>query len=411
MFPKHDDFAVRNVGLPGMIGALGACFGRVVTLDSPKARPPGSFNWAATLWHELAHVVTLQMSRQRVPRWLTEGISVYEERQARPGWGRESEMQFLQALADGTLIPLASLNSGFSDPRRISLAYQQASVVVEHLIERFGGEVVPRLLRAYGEGLDDERALQKAAGVDLQDLQRSFDVFTEARFGTARRALAAIEGLEEAAGSGTVEPIEALAASHPSSFQVQMVLGAARLRQGDHDGAKAAFERAATLVPSATGPGGPQAMLAKVAEAARDASAQRTALATAVTEHHTALELARALLETARSADDKPRLRLAAERITELDPFDAGAHAVLGRLAYADGDVPAALLSFRRALTAGPADPVAARTDLAEVLLASGAVAEAKQHVVVALEMAPRYERAQDVLLAITEGEAGRRLR
>ena len=33
MFPKHDDFAVRTAGLPGMIGALGACFGRVVTLD------------------------------------------------------------------------------------------------------------------------------------------------------------------------------------------------------------------------------------------------------------------------------------------------------------------------------------------------------------------------------------------
>ena len=73
MFPKHDDFAVRNVGLPGMIGALGACFGRVVTLDSPRARPPGDFNWGATLWHELAHVITLQMSKNRVPRWLTEG--------------------------------------------------------------------------------------------------------------------------------------------------------------------------------------------------------------------------------------------------------------------------------------------------------------------------------------------------
>ena len=39
-----------------MIGALGACFGRVVTMDSPKARPPGEFQWEATLWHELAHV-------------------------------------------------------------------------------------------------------------------------------------------------------------------------------------------------------------------------------------------------------------------------------------------------------------------------------------------------------------------
>ena len=92
MFPKHDDFAVRTVGLPGMIGALGACFGRVVTLDSPKARPPGDFNWAPTLWHELAHVITLQLSKQRVPRWLTEGISTYEEKLGSPAWGREGEL-------------------------------------------------------------------------------------------------------------------------------------------------------------------------------------------------------------------------------------------------------------------------------------------------------------------------------
>src|SRR5688572_14393809 len=38
MFPSHDDFAVRTLGLPGMLGALGACFGRVVTIDSPRAR-------------------------------------------------------------------------------------------------------------------------------------------------------------------------------------------------------------------------------------------------------------------------------------------------------------------------------------------------------------------------------------
>ena len=47
--------------------ALGACFGRVVTLDSPRARPPGDFSWGETLWHEMAHVITLQLSRQRVP--------------------------------------------------------------------------------------------------------------------------------------------------------------------------------------------------------------------------------------------------------------------------------------------------------------------------------------------------------
>src|SRR5207249_3823097 len=101
IFPKHDDFAVRNLGLPGMIGALGACFGRVVTMDSPKARPPGEFQWEATLWHELAHVVTLQMSNQRLPRWLSEGTSVYEEKRARPEWGREMDVTFAAMLERG----------------------------------------------------------------------------------------------------------------------------------------------------------------------------------------------------------------------------------------------------------------------------------------------------------------------
>ena len=123
MFPKHDDFAVRTLGLPGMIGALGACFGRVVTLDSPRARqPPGDFLWEATLWHELGHVITLQMSNQRVPRWLTEGISEWEETQARRDWTRPGEEMFARVLNRKQDIKLKELNEAFQDPKRISLA-------------------------------------------------------------------------------------------------------------------------------------------------------------------------------------------------------------------------------------------------------------------------------------------------
>src|SRR3954471_23022084 len=110
IFPKHDDFAVRTLGLPGMIGALGVCFGRVVTMDSPRARP-GEFQWEATLWHELAHVITLQMSNQRLPRWLSEGISVYEETQHREDWGREMEMEFASMMNRGEVLKLKDLNA------------------------------------------------------------------------------------------------------------------------------------------------------------------------------------------------------------------------------------------------------------------------------------------------------------
>ena len=101
-----------------MIGALGACFGRVVTLDSPKARPPGDFNWEPTLWHELGHVITLQLSKQRVPRWLTEGISVYEEKLGDPDWGREGELTFAAAYGAGEIMTLRELNAAFTNPEK-----------------------------------------------------------------------------------------------------------------------------------------------------------------------------------------------------------------------------------------------------------------------------------------------------
>ena len=146
MFPKHDDFAVRTIGLPGFIGALGACFGRVVTLDSPNARDPGDFNWGETLWHEIAHVITLQMSKNRLPRWLSEGISVWEERRARPEWGREMDMAFAQAMNEDKVLNLEVLNEGFSDPKLISLAYYQASLVVDHIVDTYGEPALHRFV-------------------------------------------------------------------------------------------------------------------------------------------------------------------------------------------------------------------------------------------------------------------------
>ena len=205
MFPKHDDFAVRTVGLPGMIGALGACFGRVVTLDSPKARPPGDFNWAPTLWHELAHVMTLQLSKQRVPRWLTEGISTYEEKLGSPAWGREGELSFVAAYGHGEHMSLRELNAAFQDPEKISLAYYEASILTEHIVGKYGMGALRKLLVTYGEGLEGEAALKAGLGVDIDTLQADFDKLLAAKYGSVVRALKPPKELEP--GKGNPEAI------------------------------------------------------------------------------------------------------------------------------------------------------------------------------------------------------------
>ncbi len=67
-------------------------------------------------------------------------------------------------------------------------------------------------------------------------------------------------------------------------------------------------------------------------------------------------------------------------------------------------DHPAAVRAFRSALASKPADPAVAHIDLAEAYLATGKPAEAKAETLQALEIAPSFERAQDLLLKLVDG-------
>lgn len=399
MFPRHDDFAVRTLGLPGMIGALGACFGKVVTLDSPRARPPGEFNWGATLWHELAHVITLQLSNQRVPRWLTEGISVWEETRARAEWGREMEVTFAGALNGGQVMKLRDLNAGFSSPQLISLAYYEASLLVEHIVARFSEAALRELVRVFAEDLETEAAITRVLKVSIDDLQTSFDRFLDERFGRLRRALATPEGFDPDA---PVERLRAAATANAGSFPVQVALARA-LEEKEPDAAIATYQRAAALVPMATGEGSPQARLAALLTAKGDKAGAARALETLTGFDHTDVAAARQLVGLLDPATDASRRRAALAKVVAVDPFDAAAHSEIGRFALADGRLPEAIQAFRVAVAAGPQDRAGAHADLGEALEKSGSRADAKTQALRALEVAPTYVRAQELLLRLVE--------
>ncbi len=400
IFPKHDDFAVRNVGLPGMIGALGACFGRVVTMDSPKARTSGNFQWEATLWHELAHVVTIQMSNQRVPRWLTEGISEYEQKRARPEWARQMDLEFASMMNADKVIKLRDLNAAFTDPRLIGIAYFQGSVVVDYLFDTYGQAGVNRLLRAYGQGQDTDAALKSALDTDFDRMQAGFDQMLERRFGAIRRAL---QGEDAATlGKKPLEELKTIAAAQPRSYPAQMALGRALLKAGDADAATRAFEAAAVLIPISPAP---HSELAHLALERKDRPRAIAELQAVVANDFDNLEAARDLATLMRQADvtDPVKVRAVDERIVAIDPFDNDAHTVLGRLALQRDEVDTATREFRVALALNPVDKAAAHTDLAESYLKAGRKDDAKRQTLAALEIAPTYGRAQDLLLKIVE--------
>ena len=263
VFPVHDDFAVRNLGLPGLIGALGACFGRVVSIDSPHARQPGTFSWQATLWHELAHVITLQMSNQRVPRWLTEGISVYEEGRARPEWGRDMEVPFAMAMEQGKVLKLKDLNSGL------------------HQARHDRARVLRGLAARRSHCRDAWRGGAAAAPADVWRGRRRGCRHPEGAWGHDRRPAGIVrQGARRAllldsrgAARPAAKPLAARTQprcawrrrAKPGSYRAQMAFGLALAEQGD----KAAYEpleKASALIPVAIGEQSPHAVMARLAE-------------------------------------------------------------------------------------------------------------------------------------------------
>jgi tetratricopeptide (TPR) repeat protein len=311
------------------------------------------------------------------------------------------EVTFARAYRDGKVIPVRELNAGFTKPDTIALAYFQASLLVEHLVQMRGDAGLIALLKAYGDGLENEAALQRAFDLSIDSLQTSFDAELKNRYAQLAHRLREVPELAAATSS---EALEALAVRHPDSFAVQMTLGKAFAAADDRAGAMAAYERAATLVPQVTGPDSPRAQLALMATASGDSARAVRELTAHIAVDHTSVDAARQLLAAAEGAGDRAAARAAAARIVALDPFDSAAHTTIGRTALADGDHGTALREFRAAIETGPVDPAAAHCDVGEAYLAAGKDGDAKRHALASLEVAPSFERAQELLLKAVEG-------
>jgi tetratricopeptide (TPR) repeat protein len=298
---------------------------------------------------------------------------------------------------------LPDLNAGFMDPATISMAYYEASLLVEYLVETRGQGALESLVRAFADGGDTDATLRKTLNTTLPELQPQFTTWLNTRFDSILKARRTPDDVVITSRTPP-ETLEQLAEAHPGYFDLQVRLGEVRAQAGDTAGAYSAWERAITLVPAATGEDGPRARIVKLAMEQGDAPRAIAALEETLKREGANVDAARQLAMLLDRAEQPVRAAQAWARVAALDPFDANASAVLGREALSRRDAELAARWFRAALAAGPADRAAAHCDLAESYLGTGQAALAKRQVLAALENAPMYARAQDLLLAIVDG-------
>lgn len=175
VFDRHADFSVRSTGFEGF-PALGVCFGPVVTALSPLSEMRGNFSWAETSYHEFSHVVHLALTRNRCPRWITEGLATWEEERKNPSWTRNMRRELVDNLAMNAIIGVRDLNRAFRGPR-IIWAYYQGGLMCEMLIDAYGFPAMVDFLEAFNDGLELDAAVQRAYGMTPEKLDADFLAF------------------------------------------------------------------------------------------------------------------------------------------------------------------------------------------------------------------------------------------
>jgi len=171
-FPRHPDFSARTVGFTGF-GALGVCFGNVFTLLSPRSELRGQFAFDKTAVHELVHVVTLGLSRNKVPRWLTEGISVHEEHVYSKSGDREMDLDLFNYFKSGEIVPVRELNRIFGGPK-IMFGYFQGGLLADYLVELRGESVLHEMLQRYARDEETPGVIEAVLGMSCEELDRAF---------------------------------------------------------------------------------------------------------------------------------------------------------------------------------------------------------------------------------------------
>ncbi len=404
MFPSHADFSVRTLGETGF-GALGVTFGSLLVMDSPAARTRGEYNWASTLWHELAHAFHLGMTDHRVPRWFTEGLAVHEQHRAREGWGHQPTVPFLRAFLDGRLRKVSELDDGFmrpAYPEQVMFSYYQASLVFQLLEERYGFDEVRAMLDGYGRGRSTDALLASVLGTTAERFDEEFERYVRARFAGPIRALAPVG--ESLPAEATTEDLESFVRSHPGNLSGRIRLGARLVEEERYREARPHLIEALRMFPEYGGPDSPYLYLARIHAEEGDPERAAAALAriNALSESHydALIEQARLLEGLGRS----PEALGVLQKAVQVYPYEVELLKRVAELAAANGQHALAVRARRGVLALNPVDRADALYRLAVAQKDSGDRDGARRTVLRALEIAPNFEPALELLLALRGG-------
>ena len=383
VYPNHEDFAVRTMGMPGL-GALGVTFGEVVAMDSPSARTPGDFNWGSTLWHEMSHVFILSATHHRVPRWFTEGLAVHEEGERSPEWKDRVTPEVLLAIRDKKLLPVSNLDRGFvypEYPSQVVVSYFQAGSICDFIKAKWSEGKLLEMVHSYGN-------LQTTPQVIEHDLATSPDEFDKQYFAWINQKYGA-------------------QAAHFDEWRGKLKALFAAAKQKQYDTVVQQGPAILALYPEYVGDANVYELMADAYNTQGDAKAEAAILTAYEHQGGQMPDVLKRLAALQQAAGQIAEASATLERVTYIYPVkDADLHKRLGDLRYAQKQYDGAIREYNALVASHPVDKAGAEFALAQAYLATGQRDKAEESVLAALETAPGYRPAQKLLLELQQSPA-----
>ncbi len=401
IFDRQNDFAVRTFGIPDVAGFLGVCFGKVITANSPASQRDSPNNWESVLWHEFCHVITLQMTKNRIPRWLSEGISVYEERLRDKRWGQHMTPEFRQQVREDRITPVSELSSAFLNAKSgsdLNFAYYESSMVVEFIVQEHGFEALRKILRSLNDGLTINDALDRHTG-GLEELESGFRTY----FQSVAEEFAPGVAFTIRRGPPTEETPAIVIEEDPNlpNYSQGLAAAAALMKTEQLDTAEERLLQLIRLYPEDPSPQSARRLLASIYGRQQRTDEQIAALTEHLQVSADDLNSAMKLLSLQVEAEQWELALAAAKNVEAIDPLQSAAIRQTLTAATALKNSEVSIQMLRALLELEPGDSARTHFMLAKIFSKDN-VETARRHVLLSLEKAPRYREAHKLLLKIS---------
>ncbi len=378
IYPNHDDFAVRTVGTPG-VGLLGVAFGYLFAMDSPTSSASADFHWGNVLWHELAHVFSLEASSSRTTRWFSEGLSVFEEWHSGPVGSIHLPSYVYEAIRDDKLLPVADLDSGFMRPtyeNQIMVSYMQAGLTCTYIAERWGDDALADMLLAFRNGLDGREAIETVLDTKVTSFDRDFEKWLSAQF-------------------------DNLLSNYDQWVNLNKMIGMA-IENEDWQQVIHFSQQSLDIYPEDTGTYSAWRAQAMAYRELEDLDGERRALEGYFSKDGYAPEMLNRLAEIYQMLGDTRGAHRVHRALRFIAPQGESLHLNLANEYFAQGEFQQAISEYEILLAMDIHDKSSVYLSLARTYLAMDKRDDARRQVLKALEIAPFYREAQQLLMQLT---------